>query len=398
MPHRVIVVGAGLVGSHLARLLAAERDLTVTVADVNQTALDAVASPQIRTLCANLLTPDQTARFDDFDLVVGAVPGALGLRLLEVAINAGKRVVDISFSPEDPFTLRQLAVECGVPIIVDCGLAPGLSNLAAGRSASKLAKTERIEILVGGLPVVRRYPFNYQAVFAPSDVIEEYVRPARFVENSRMVVREALSDIELHEFAGIGTLESFNTDGLRTLIHTLDAPEMKEKTLRFPGHAALMHQFRTAGFFSGEAVTVKTADGGTAKVRPVDLTEALFRRSWARPAHEEEFSVLRVDVDGTTNDGRRVRHRYELLDRTTDGVSSMARTTATPAAIVAAGMLRGELTWPAPGVWPPELLADNDTTWTTIQDRLAAHGIRLTFNETALPPAPHAPGMHHPAR
>jgi len=90
-------------------------------------------------------------------------------------------------------------------------------------------------IYVGGLPIVRQWPYEYKAVFSPLDVIEEYTRTARFVENGRVVTRPALTDLERVDFEGVGTLEAFNTDGLRTLIQTIPAPNMKEKTLRYPG-------------------------------------------------------------------------------------------------------------------------------------------------------------------
>ena len=119
---------------------------------------------------------------------------------------------------DDPMQLDALAREHGVTAVVDCGVSPGVSNVAIGYAVAQLEVTERIEILVGGLPVVRRWPYEYKAPFAPHDVIEEYTRPARIVEHGEVVVREALSEPELVDFPGVGTLEGFNTDGLRSLI------------------------------------------------------------------------------------------------------------------------------------------------------------------------------------
>ena len=107
------------------------------------------------------------------------------------------------------------------------------------------------ECLVGGLPKVRMWPYEYQAVFSPIDVIEEYIRPARYVQNSSLVTKEALSDTELVDFESIGTLESWNSDGLRTLIKTMDhVPNMIEKTLRYPGCVEYLKVLRESGFFS----------------------------------------------------------------------------------------------------------------------------------------------------
>jgi saccharopine dehydrogenase-like NADP-dependent oxidoreductase len=127
-----------------------------------------------------------------------------------------------------------------VTAVVDCGVAPGLSNMMCGAAAARLDPLESVEIYVGGLPAERHWPFDYKAGFAPWDVLEEYTRPARIVEHGQIVLKEPLSEPELLEFPGVGTLEAFNTDGLRSLAYTLKAPFMKEKTLRWPGHAELM--------------------------------------------------------------------------------------------------------------------------------------------------------------
>ena len=107
-----------------------------------------------------------------------------------------------------------------------------------------------IECYVGGLPVLRELPFEYKIVFSPIDVIEEYTRPARIVKNGKIVVKKALSEIEVHKFPKIGMLESFNSDGLRSLMKTINAKNMKEKTLRYPGHAEKMKLFHEIELFS----------------------------------------------------------------------------------------------------------------------------------------------------
>src|SRR5690606_37486262 len=135
--------------------------------------------------------------------------------------------------------LDALAKEQGVTAVVDCGLAPGLGNILFGRLNEELDSIDTFLCHVGGLPVVRRKPYEYAAVFSPLDVIEEYTRPARFIENGALVVRPALSDVEKMDLPGVGTLEAFNSDGLRTLAVTMKAPNMKEKTLRYPGHVGL---------------------------------------------------------------------------------------------------------------------------------------------------------------
>ena len=234
MKKKIGVLGAGLVGKAIAADLA--KEFEVTSADINEEALNEVRRQGVRTETVDIADANSLRSFiQPFDLIIGAVPGFLGYRTARIVIEGGKNMVDISFFPEDPFSLDDLAKKKQVTVITDCGVAPGMGNIVLGYHHRRM-KVNSYECLVGGLPVKREWPYEYKAVFSPIDVIEEYVRPARFVVNGTVVVRDALSDAELVAIDGVGTLESWNSDGLRTLIQTMpDIPNMIEKTLRYPG-------------------------------------------------------------------------------------------------------------------------------------------------------------------
>jgi saccharopine dehydrogenase-like NADP-dependent oxidoreductase len=176
---------------------------------------------------------------------------------------------------------------------------------------------------VGGLPVEREWPYEYKAVFSPGDVIEEYVRPARFVKNGGIVIREALSDPELVNFEKVGTLEAWNSDGLRSLLKTMKIPNMIEKTLRYPGTIEYLRVLRDTGFFSSEQIEVKGI-----MIRPVDLTSKLLFPKWKLKPGEKEFTVMRIIISGIEN-GDRVKYTYSLYDEYDPKAkqTSMARTT-----------------------------------------------------------------------
>ncbi|HEX03732.1 MAG TPA: saccharopine dehydrogenase, partial [Bacteroidetes bacterium] len=212
---KILVLGAGLVGGPMAIDLAQNSEFAVSIADLNSDALSKLNKPHpIETIQTDLSRPeDVKALVGDYDIVVNAVPGFMGFQTLKSVIEAGKDVIDIAFFSEDPFQLNELAKEKGVTAVVDCGVAPGMSNILVGHVDSLLDSTEKVLIYVGGLPVVREWPYEYKAPFSPIDVIEEYVRPARYVENGELVVRMALSEPELIDFPEVGTLEVFNTDG-----------------------------------------------------------------------------------------------------------------------------------------------------------------------------------------
>ena len=181
----------------------------------------------------------------------------------------------------------------------------------------------------------------------------------------------ALSDVELVDFAGIGTLEAFYTDGLRTLLRTLPVPELTEKTLRYPGHAALARALRESGFLENEPVRTRAGEAV-----PRALTEALLVKAWELPEGEEEFTVLRVIVEGS-REGRSVCETWDLLDRTDRATrsTSMARTSGFPAAVVARLLAGGRVR--EPGLQPPELLARDPALSQTILDELARRGIAI---------------------
>lgn len=376
---RVAILGCGLVGAAIARDLSQEADLEVTACDADPQALEGLGrEPRIRILRTDLADPKAITEIASrADVVVGALPGRLGFAMLEAVLRSGTPIADISFSPEDPLTLDRLARERGVTAVVDCGVSPGISNFVVGRAAARLSEIEDVTIYVGGLPLDRNRPFGYAIVFSAADVIEEYIRPARFVENGRVVTRLALSEIETVEVPGVGTLEAFLTDGLRTLLTTIRARSMKEKTLRYPGHAEAMRSLRECGFFRTE-----TAEVGGAPVAPRTVTERLLSRAWRLHEGEEELTFLRVAVSGEGRAGRPLRYRFELLDRTDrkTGVTSMARTTGFPCAAVAAMLAREQ--YRDAGIRPLELLARDPAASELFLQALRARGLAWAEEST----------------
>lgn len=345
---KVIVLGIGLVGKAMALDLC--KNYQVTVADINAQALKQLhnENANIHIVEADLTQASKIQELvAGFDLVIGALPGFLAFSMLKTVVACKKDIVDISFFAEDALELDALAQKNHVTAVVDCGVAPGMDNMILGYH-NQTMQVEDFACLVGGLPVVRRWPYCYKAPFSPIDVIAEYTRPARLVENGQVVTRPALSDAEYIDFDHIGTLEAFNTDGLRSLIKTMNVPNMKEKTLRYPGHIEYIRVLRETGFFDETPVQVKGVS-----VRPIDVTTRLLFPKWQLAEGEEEFTIMRVSVQGKEN-GQRKRYVYNLLDRYDKATrtSSMARTTGYTATAVAHMVLQGRFT--RKGICPPE--------------------------------------------
>tara|TARA_B100000678_G_scaffold274322_1_gene265349 strand:- start:62 stop:1165 length:1104 start_codon:yes stop_codon:yes gene_type:complete len=346
----IVVLGAGLVGGVMAKDLATQHD--VTSVDISQKNLNQLGG--INTICADISDTKTLQKIiSDFDLVVGAVPGFMGYKMMKDVIEAVKNIVDISFYPEDPFGLDEIAKEKGVVAVMDCGVAPGMGNIILGHHNLNM-KVIDYECLVGGLPEKREWPYEYQAVFSPIDVIEEYVRPARFVKDSKMIIKEALSDTEIIDFEEIGPLESWNSDGLRTLIDTMPhIPNMIEKTLRYPGCVEYLKVLRESGFFSYDEIEVKGQ-----KIRPIDVTSKLLFPKWEMKEGDKDFTVMRIIIKGKEN-GNDTIYRYDLLDRFQNNTISMARTTGFTCTAVANLVLNGD--YNRKGISPPEYLGEHLT-------------------------------------
>ena len=363
----IIILGAGLVGGVMAKDLAKQHN--VTSVDIEQKNLDQLAS--INTICADISDPDTIKKLiKDFDLVVGAVPGFMGYQMMKNVIEYGKNIVDISFFPQDPFRLDKLAKQKKVIAVMDCGVAPGMGNIIFGHHDLNMKITD-YECLVGGLPEKREWPYEYQAVFSPIDVIEEYTRPARYVRDSKIVTKEALSETEIINFDEVGSLESWNSDGLRSLIQTMrHVPNMIEKTLRYPGCVEYLKVLRETGFFSYDEVEINGL-----MIRPIDVTAKLLFPKWKMKKGDKDFTIMRIIIKGIENN-QEVSYQYNLLDRFQDGTISMARTTGFTCTAVANLIINKE--YNKVGISPPEYLAEH---FNFVKEYLAKRGVEYKIKK-----------------
>jgi lysine 6-dehydrogenase len=363
---QIAILGAGMVGRAMAIDLA--KNYLVTSFDVSEQSLASLNQKDrsIHTIKTDLSDyTNYRTLLKDFDFVISAVPGFMGYKTLEAVIKAQKNVADISFFPEDALQLDILAKQYNVTAIVDCGVAPGMSNLILGYHNARM-KIDSFECMVGGLPKKRIQPFEYKAPFSPIDVLEEYTRPARYIENGNMVTRPALSDAELIDFEKLGTLESFNTDGLRSILFTMPhIPNMKEKTLRYPGHIDIMKGLIKAGFLNTTPINFKGQ-----QIAPLEFTSALLFDQWKLGATEEEFTLMSIVIKG---EGKTIQYElYDEYDHSTQ-TSSMSRTTGYTCT-AALNMLANGL-FAAKGVFPPELVGNDESCFDFIMEYLKQRGV-----------------------
>lgn len=379
---KVLVVGCGNIGSVAAEDLARNvKSVEVIVADNDKTRAKAVAE-KIGTENVSWKQIDVSNHKDsadalkDSDLVMGFLPGKLGYGFAETCVASGKDLVDVSYMAENPLDLNDKALKKDVTIVPDCGLAPGISNVLVGHAASKLDKVETVQIMVGGLPEKPVPPLGYSITWSPESLIDEYTRKARIIKKGKMVEVEALSGIEQIEFPGFGKLEAFYTDGLRTLVYTIKARDMWEKTLRYPGHADKINLIRALGFFEEKKIDI---DGMA--IYPRRLTAKLLGQKLRR-SEIRDVVALEVRVAGIKGQ-KRLKYLYRLLDYcdTKQGVTAMARTTAYPASIMAQLLIKrrvGER-----GVVPPEKLGMHGEIFEAFLNELEKRGVKIKVKSAA---------------
>ncbi|MDP3909377.1 MAG: saccharopine dehydrogenase C-terminal domain-containing protein [Gemmatimonadales bacterium] len=334
---RMLVLGAGLQGSACAYDLLQRPDVErVTLADRNPRRLAPFLNKAGKRLRTARLDATQVSRLRALmrrhDAVMNALPYYFNYSVARAAVQSGIHCADLGGNTEivqKQKTLHRAAVKKGVSVIPDCGLAPGMVNIIAAEGIRRVGTAETVKIFVGGLPQKPEPPLNYQIVYSLEGALDYYTTPSWVLREGRPARVDALSELEPVDFpAPVGTLEAFHTGGgISTMPWAYEGKvrTMEYKTLRYPGHAAIMRPIRELGLLEMKPLMVK----GT-KVVPRDLFIASVSPQLTKPA-SRDLVALRIEVTGT--DGRRVA--WQLLDYYDEknGISAMMRTTGFSLAI-----------------------------------------------------------------
>jgi lysine 6-dehydrogenase len=356
----MLVLGAGLQGSACAYDLLQNPEVTqVRLADLQFHHLPAFLKPLsgARLIPTTLDVRDRDAVLAvmrESDAVMSAIPYYFNLQLAECAVEAGVHFCDLGGNTEIVLQQKALAERArakGITIVPDCGVAPGMVNILAQYGIEQLDSVESVRIFVGGLPQNPEPPLNYQIVYSLEGVLDYYTTQSWVVRDGKRVQVTALSEREMVSFpAPAGELEAFHTaGGLSTMALRYEGkiPTMEYKTLRYPGHAAMMEAIRELGLLDLEPVDVK----GT-KVVPRDVFVSVVGPRLTKPAGKD-LLALRVTVTGTKS-GKAATRQFDLIDRFDEshGISAMMRTTGYSLSITGQMQVRGQVT--PPGVWTPD--------------------------------------------
>ena len=377
---KILVLGCGNIGSVAARDLAENMPSAhIVVADASKTRAEETAKKIGRDNVSYTLVDASNRRelvstIGKFDLAVGALPGFLGFRVCKASVSAKVNIVDVSFMPENVMKLNEDALKARVCVIPDCGMSPGLGSMLVGRASSQLDTVESVHMFNGGLPEKPLPPLEYVITWSAKDLIELYTRKANVVRNGKLFQVPATSGVEELAFPGVGKLEAFYSDGLRTLLKTVKVTgDMWEKSLRYPGHAGKINLLEALGFFEKNPVHVEGAE-----VSPRALTERLLEMKLKKPETPDVVAML-IEVVGLKN-ARRIQFQYHMLERFDKRrkVTAMARTTAYTTSVVA--QLVAKRTIAEKGVIPTEKLGMNNRVYSRFMSMMKEKGV--TVKET----------------
>ena len=357
---RMLVLGAGLQGSACAYDLLQNPEVTqVRLADLHFDHLPRFLKPLAgpRLIPTPLDVRDREAvlaLMRESDAVMSAIPYYFNLQLAECAVEAGVHFCDLGGNTEIVFQQKALAdkaIAKGVTVVPDCGVAPGMVNILAQHGIAQLDAVDSVRIFVGGLPQNPEPPLNYQIVYSLEGVLDYYTTLSWVVRNGKRVQMTALSELETVSFPEpVGGLEAFHTaGGLSTMAFRYEGkiPTMEYKTLRYPGHAAMMETIRDLGLLDLEPVDVKGV-----RVVPRDLFVSVVGPRLTKPKGKD-LLALRVTVTGTKHNKPATR-QFDLIDLYDEahGISAMMRTTGYSLSITGQMQARGQVT--PPGVWTPD--------------------------------------------
>jgi lysine 6-dehydrogenase len=377
---KILVIGCGNIGSVAARDLAENLpSAQIVVADASKTRAEETAKEIGRdnvsfTLIDATNRNELTNTIGKFDLAVGALPGFLGFRVCKASVSAKVNIVDVSFMPEDIIKLHKDALKAKVCVIPDCGMSPGLGSMLVGRASSQLDTVESVHMFNGGLPEKPIPPLEYAITWSAKDLIELYTRKANIMRNGKLVQVSATSGVEELTFPGVGKLEGFYSDGLRSLLKTVKVTgDMWEKSLRYPGHAAKINLLEALGFFENKPVQIEGAE-----VSPRALTEKLLEMKLKKPNTPDIVAML-IDIIGLRNT-KRIHFQYRMLEHFDKRrkVTAMARTTAYTTSVVAQLVAKRAIT--EKGVIPTEKLGMDKRIYTRFMRMMKQKGV--TIEET----------------
>ena len=349
----IVALGCGLVGEYvITKLIEEGHNLTVVGLEIPNKLVSECSTVVMDAL-------EFVKNIQGKPLIINMLPGSIGNEVRGKLLEKKLNIVDLAFTIEDPRKYNSLAIKNNCSLVYDTGIAPGFSNLLVAKAINLLETIDECKIRVGGIPAEPDQNWSYMAPFSPTDVIEEYERPARILQNYKTVEFSALHELHSINYTNltngeVGILQAFMTDGLRSLLDLKSCKNMSEYTLRWPGHIEKFIELQKKGLLK---------DDNRAK------TISNLVESWKFDNNKDEFTLL--DVSISSKNGEK---RWIVYDTGTKDASSMARTTG----LVTLGFVDEMLNKTIPaGVFAPEELHKIDGLTQRITHKLKNENVKI---------------------
>lgn len=359
-----LVLGSGLQGRVVALdILNHERTSRVILADRDESNLELarglVSSSRLETVGFDIDDHKMTSKLmARAGVIINSLPHTWEITekfYRALAENRGKKAVFTDYWMwEDHYAFSEELKETDNLAVPGLGIVPGFGNICAGQMAYEFDQLEEVMIYCGGLPTKKGLaPLDYMVLFNMEALLDLYLTPPTIIEDGKLRIEEALSNLEDFFIPGYGRVEALRTDGLYSLNRTLLEKGVRraaEYTLRYPGHYGMIKRLDDMGFLSKEEVELRGKS-----VVPRDLSETLLNKLMKKIPGVRDFTYLRVDGRGRKG-GSFLEKTYELLAYSDEkrGITSMERTTAYPSSIAA--MILAEDDGGKRGVVEPETI------------------------------------------
>lgn len=372
MTVNILVLGGGIVGEGIAFALKGEHE--ITIADHNEERLHYLKERLgVNVKKINAFKDDLAPLMGEYEIVSGALPGRLGMKVIRSACKAGVDLVDNSFMEEDFYSLDKEVKDSGITVVPDSGVAPGLSNIIVGKIASDFGPLEDVDIKVGGLPEKNIPPLGYKVVFSPLDTLDEYTRKVQIVEDWKIKESEPGDGLEYFFVNNLGSMEAFYTNGLRSLIRNIKARNMAEKTIRFRGHLDKIKFLGEMGLLDEKKIAVEDS-----RISPKEVLASLLLNNFSFP---EIGDILYMEIKASPKDSD-TQIRYSVFDKfdKETGISAMARTTGFTNASIVNLLFHGTIK--DKGIVAPEIVGGNSENFDSIVEFLREKGVNISANST----------------
>lgn len=247
--HRVLILGAGKIGSLIAGLLGESGAYEVHLGDVNLAVASAVAQahgmPHIHAHAVDARDPkslDEQFATRPVDAVISSLPYHCNVEVAGAARRANVHYFDLTEDVEVTRFVRRISAGSARAFVPQCGLAPGFVSIAANELIQHFDELRSVKLRVGALPQHPNNVLKYSLTWSTEGLINEYGNPCEAISNNRRVEVPPLEGLEEIEIDGT-LYEAFNTSGgLGSLGETYGerVQTMDYKTMRYPGHCAQM--------------------------------------------------------------------------------------------------------------------------------------------------------------